>query len=368
MTAPDRVDTPDAPGVDTGRDPQANARPRSKARRILSVMVAIAVLAFAAPVLVDVYSQIGNVLSLPSAWLLAIVVAEASQFLAVWQIQRIVLRTKRWLGVAAPQLVGNAASNLVPGANATGLGVHVTMLMRAGFPATKAIPALAVTSASRAIGFIVLPLVVLVATAAGSDVDPRLVGAMWFGAGVLSCVLITLVAIARRDRPWRLLVAAVAAILRLLRRDTDAEDLGRRLLQERDLIADAIRRRPGTVLLASVGQTAGDFLVLYFALRAAGATVNPAAVLAAFLVGEVAGMLPFTPAGIGFVEAGLAGTLRIAGVATQPALVALAATRLTSIALPSAAALVAFVLFQHRHRPPLPSDRRASEREEYARP
>lgn len=327
-----------------------NRPARKIAKSVLFGAATVVILVLAAPTLVDVYSQVGNVLTLPSIWLLAIALAEAGQFLSVWQIQRIMLRTNRWFDVAAPQLAGNAASNLVPGATVTGAGVQLSMLIRAGFPAPRATTSLAVTSLSRSVGFIVLPLAVLVATALGSDVDPRLVGPMWIGAGALLLVMVTLVAIARRDRPWRWIASGVSAIRRLLRRETDPDDLARRLVQERDLIRDAIRGRPVRMVLLAVGQTGGDFLGLYFALRAAGADINPAAALAAFLVGEVAGMIPITPGGLGFVEVGLAGSLRVAGVAAQPAFIALAATRLAATWLPTAAGVVAFGVFQYRHR------------------
>jgi uncharacterized protein (TIRG00374 family) len=323
---------------------------RAMARRILFTAVTVGILVFAAPILVDVYSEVGSALTLEPGWLVAIGLAEAMQFPAVWQLQRIVLRTDRWFDVAAPQLAGNAASNLVPGANVTGIGVQLSMLVRAGFPAARATPSLAVTSFSEVTGFIVLPLIVLVATALGTTVDSRLVGPMWFGAGVLLFALITLVVIARLDRPWRVIAGAVSAIRRVLRREADADDLARRLLRERDLIVDAVRRRPFTVALTAVGQTAADFLGLYFALLAAGASVNPATALAAFLVSEVAGMLPFTPGGLGVVEASLAGSLSIAGVPAQPVFVALAAYRLAATWLPSAVGVCAFALFQRRHR------------------
>src|SRR5436853_602319 len=60
-------------------------------------------------------------------------------------------------------------------------------------------------------GFIVLPLLVLVASAAGSDVDPELVGAMWVGAALLLLVLVGVVVMVVRTGPWHRLARVIAS-------------------------------------------------------------------------------------------------------------------------------------------------------------
>jgi len=60
-------------------------------------------------------------------------------------------------------------------------------------------------------------------------------------------------------------------------------------------------------------------------------------------------MIPITPGGLGFVEAGLTATLIAAGVAGSDALLATLAYRVVSYWLPLPAGLGASVLFRRRY-------------------
>ena len=77
-----------------------------------------------------------------------------------------------------------------------------------------------------------------------------------------------------------------------------------------------------------------DYLALVCALYAVGARPKLSLVLLAFGVGAVAGMIPITPGGLGFVEAGLVGTLALAGISGDQALLATLAYRIVSYWLP----------------------------------
>ena len=54
-------------------------------------------------------------------------------------------------------------------------------------------------------------------------------------------------------------------------------------------------------------------------------------VLLAYVVAAFLGMIPITPGGLGFVEAGLVGTLSLAGIGTDQALLATLVYRLASV-------------------------------------
>jgi uncharacterized protein (TIRG00374 family) len=62
----------------------------------------------------------------------------------------------------------------------------------------------------------------------------------------------------------------------------------------------------------------------------------------------VLALVPFTPGGLGFVEAGLVGTLRLAGVSASDALTATLLYRIVAFWLPIPAAGVAYLLFRRR--------------------
>jgi len=73
-----------------------------------------------------------------------------------------------------------------------------------------------------------------------------------------------------------------------------------------------------------------DYGTLLAALAAVGATPSPALVLIAFCAAQVLAQVPFTPGGLGFVEAGLTAMLALAGVSAGDALLATLAYRLFS--------------------------------------
>src|SRR5262249_58183898 len=90
------------------------------------------------------------------------------------------------------------------------------------------------------------------------------------------------------------------------------ELLSTRLIHERDLIRATLRRRVGLVVFYALAQPLTDYGALLLSLRAAGAHVSAAASMAAFVVSNIAGLVPLTPGGLGFVEAGLAHILTFA--------------------------------------------------------
>ena len=81
-----------------------------------------------------------------------------------------------------------------------------------------------------------------------------------------------------------------------------------------------------------------------------GSHVDPVLVLLAFVAGSALAMIPITPGGLGFVEAGLTGVLTLAGVKPDDAVLAVLLYRLFSYWLPLPAGLVASILFRRRHR------------------
>ncbi|MEY2454122.1 MAG: putative heme transporter [Acidimicrobiaceae bacterium] len=324
-----------------------------RVRRVLLLVVTTAALAIMWPALSSVYGEVGTIIEISRWWIVAIAMVVTLQMLANWQLYRIVLRTSKWFDVAAPQLASNAASHLLPGGNAIGAGIQVRMLTTAGFPITRIVPALGAASVLGTVaGFVILPLVVLVASAAGSSIDSNLIAAMWIGAALLLAALFAVVAAAASDRPWHWVARAISWVQVRLRRPSNAAELERRLLRERDQTREELRERALLVGLIALARPSCDFLALLFSLRAVGAHVNPAAVLAAFIVSNIAGMIPLTPGGLGFVEASLGGVLTLADTSAVHANLAVATYRVGETWLPCLAGAIALVWFQRRHREP----------------
>ena len=90
-------------------------------------------------------------------------------------------------------------------------------------------------------------------------------------------------------------------------------------------------------------------VVIWGALQALGVDANEWLVLIAYAGAALLGMIPITPGGLGFVEAGLTGMLVLAGVAAPDAAAATLAYRLVSYWLPLPAGLIAYWLARRRY-------------------
>ena len=101
--------------------------------------------------------------------------------------------------------------------------------------------------------------------------------------------------------------------------------------------------------MAAAANTGFDYTALLCALRAVGAAPRPSLVLLAYTSAELLALVPFTPGGLGFVEAGLVGTLKLAGVPGPQALAATLLYRLVAYWLPIPAGGVAYLLFRRRY-------------------
>jgi uncharacterized membrane protein YbhN (UPF0104 family) len=155
------------------------------------------------------------------------------------------------------------------------------------------------------------------------------------------------------DRPLEWLGGVVQRIRnRLLRRREPLEDLPSRFVDERDLIRRVLGAGWWKALLYSAGNWLLDLTALIIALAAVGAQPRASVVLLAYVVAAFLGMIPITPGGLGFVEAGLVATLGLAGIGTDQALLATLVYRLAAYWLPMPAGAVAYVLAARRFGKP----------------
>ena len=124
--------------------------------------------------------------------------------------------------------------------------------------------------------------------------------------------------------------------------------LGERLLEIRDAIVRRLGARWWQALLLAAGNWTFDYFALLAALTAVGSKPHPSLVILAYVAAAVLGMIPLTPGGLGFVEAGLTGTLTLAGIPAAKAVLATLAYRLVSYWLPLVAGPVAAVVHVRR--------------------
>jgi uncharacterized protein (TIRG00374 family) len=212
----------------------------------------------------------------------------------------------------------------------------------AGFGATAAIR-LATTLA--------LPVVALPAILGGAHVDHSLATAAVLGAVAFALVLVAGALVMTTDRPLEVTGRFVQWLLNVtVRRRNHLSGLPQRLLNVRDFVRSTLGAQWQIALLTAVGTVGFDYFALVCALRAVGAKPQPSLVLLAYASAALLALIPVTPGGLGFVEAGLVGTLKLAGVATSAALAATLLYRIVSFWLPLPAAAVAYALFRRRER------------------
>ena len=301
------------------------------------------------PSLVEVFTSWRDLRTLDMLWVAVALGFEAASFLAVWELQRIVLRTPSWFAVGTSQLTGNAFGRIVPGGMATAGALQYRMLVQAGVPGSTAAAGLTATSVIAFATMLALPVLALPAVLGGVRAPEGLLQSAYLGAAIFVLMAGVGAAVLLSDRPLALVARAVGWILARLGRAARAQGLREKLLRERDAIRVAVGPHWRMALVAAVGRWAFDYLALLAALRAVGAEPDPSLVLLAYVAAQLLGTIPLTPGGLGFVEAGLTGLLRAAGVDAGDALVATLAYRLVSFWLPLPFGLASWWLFRRRY-------------------
>jgi uncharacterized membrane protein YbhN (UPF0104 family) len=313
-------------------------------------LVALLSLYLLLPSLVAVFASWHSLTRLDWLFALLAVAAEAASFVFVWDLGRVALGTHAWFPVAAAQLSGNAVGRILPGGGATATAVSVSLLRRAGVDTGEAAAGFTATAALQIATKLALPLLAVPAIIGGAPVDHSLAVAAYLGLGVLALLLAAAAAAFASDVPLELAGRAIQSLLNAtVRRRRPVSGVPEELVANRDFIGATLGRRWRRALLDAAANTGFDYVALLCALRAVGADPRPSLVLFAYAAASLLSVVRFTPGGLGFVEAGLVGTLTLAGASGADALAATLLYRLVSYWLPIPAGGVAYVLFTRRY-------------------
>ena len=318
-------------------------------RRGLLLLVTAISLYLLAPALLEVFGAFDQLDEISPLWFPVMIVLQIGSFSCMWGIQRLAVRAERWGPVITSQLASNAFGRVVPGGVAASGAVQYSMLVRAGAPPAAVASGLTASSLLLFGTLLALPVLAAPAIIGGAGVDPHLTKAALAGAVLFVLMVVVGAACAIWDGPLRVAGRAAQAVVNRVRRKHEpVTGLPERLLRERDIILRVLGHQWWEALLLASGRWVLDYLTLIAALYAVGATPRASLVLLAFCAAQLLGTLPLTPGGLGFVEAGLTGTLALAGVGGGAAVVATLAYRLVSFWLPLPAGAVA--AFIHRRR------------------
>ncbi|MDX6410611.1 MAG: putative heme transporter [Gaiellaceae bacterium] len=285
-------------------------------------------------------------------WVFAILAlaSETASFVSLWELDRIALRTGPRFPVAAAQLCGNAVGRILPGGGAVATVFTASMLRDAGIDTGEATAALAATTGLQLATTLALPALALPAIIGGAPISHSLGDAAYLGLGVLVLLLAAGAIAFTTDAPLELAGRGIQWLLNVtVRRHRHVTGLPEELIADRDFIRTTLGEQWQRAVLAAVGNSAFDYLALLCALRAVGTNPNPSLILIAFASAKLLALIPLTPGGVGFVEAGLVGTLTLAGVSGSDAVAATLVYRLVSYWLPLPAGGVAYVLFRRMY-------------------
>ena len=317
--------------------------------RVLLLLATAVSLYLLFPSLVELFTQWRSLGELDPWWLLLAVVFEAASVTSLWEVQRIALRTPSWFAVGTAQLAGNAAGNVIPGGAATAGAFSYRMLVRAGVRRDDVAAGLGAVSITNTATILVFPVLALPAIIGGLQAPRGLLQTAYIGAGAFVVVVLAGLAAFLWNRPLELTGRAVDAVLRLLPGKRDAHGSGERLLGQRDGLRAAFGARWPFALCAITGKPGFDYLGLVCCLAAVGARPDPSLVVLAYSAAMLLALIPFTPGGLGFVEAGLTGLLTLAGASAHQAVVATLAYRLLTFWLPLPLGGIAYLLHRRRY-------------------
>jgi uncharacterized protein (TIRG00374 family) len=306
------------------------------------------------PSLAAVFSSGPQLRHVNPLWGIPIVLAEVASFACMWALLRLALDVKPWFPVATAQLAGNAFSRIVPGGAAAGGAMQFDMLRQAGIGtawAATSVTAVSLISTATLLGLPVISIVSILITGASVERNLFRVGSIavvvCLGAMAGGAVLLF------ADRPLLWLGALIQRARNRIRRKREPMvGLPDRLVDERDLIRRVLGAGWWQALIFSAGNWLLDLMALLIALAAVGAQPRASVVLLAYVVAAFLGMIPITPGGLGFVEAGLVATLSLAGIGTDQALLATLVYRLAAYWMPIPTGAVAYFLAAHKYGRP----------------
>lgn len=233
-----------------------------------------------------------------------------------------------------------AVANTVPGGGAIGIGMTYTMLGSWGYSRSKTTTAVLVSGVWNSFIKLAVPVLALALVALqGGATGGRVIAAALGIAGLVGAIIAFALILRSEEmaRRFGLLAGRVASrVLGLLRRPpVHGWELATVKFRSRTIAL--VEHRWGSITVTSLVSHLSLYLVLLVALRDVGvsnAQVGWAEVLAVFAFARLATAIPFTPGGIGFVEAVLIGGLTAAGGNRNEVTAAVLVYRVLTWALP----------------------------------
>jgi uncharacterized protein (TIRG00374 family) len=346
--------------------------PRHVVRPAIGILATLLVLEYVLLPQIAGARQTLRLLSGINGWWLALgLIAEVASLLAYARLSQQALR---WAPLSFAKMLQIdlstlALSHVVPGGSLVGVGLGYRLLVRAGVPASQAVSGKALQAVGSAVVLNVILGVGLIAALALHGGDPLYTPIASAGLLLLLLVTAATILILRRTQP------IINIVTRLLARLPHVDpNSGRRLVESlastlRVLGTDRMFLRQ-TMRFATLNWLL-DALALWCSVRAFGHSLGPVGLTVAYGLANVAAVLPFTPGGLGVVEAILVPTLVAFDTTRGVAILGVLTWRLFSFWLPIPIGLACYAALATHHDTsnhldtPDPSDDRETSDEPY---
>ncbi|MFF0338912.1 YbhN family protein [Kribbella sp. NPDC004875] len=314
-----------------------------------------------APSLLSVFGSWPRLADIEPWWFPVLALLETASFAALWWLAELAMTQQDggqqpeppplgWGTIATAQLAGNAASKVVPGGPASGSVVQGRLLIQAGQPGPV------VASALTAIGLMTTGVLLLlpILTVPALLIGPPPARQLEFGLLVSLIMAVVIVGLGLTALTWKRFVVligrGIGRAIHVVKRSVTADSCAASLVAQRDRVAAAFEGHWWGAAFAAAANRMFDYAALVAALVALNVHARPSEVLMAYVVAQALALIPITPGGLGFVDAGLAALLVLIGVDTDAALLGTLLYRLVSFWLPIPVGLLAWAGWRiHRH-------------------
>jgi putative heme transporter len=253
-----------------------------------------------------------------------------------------------------------AVANTVPGGSAVGIGMTYAMLGSWGYSRSRSTTAVLVSGVWNSFIKLGMPVLALALLALqGSATGGRVTAALLGIAGLVGSVAVFALILRSQAMARRVGLAAGRAaswVLGLLRRPpVHGWELATVKFRARTI--DLVAHRWVAITTTSLVSHVSLYLVLLIALRDVGVSeqqVGWAEVLAVFAFARLATAIPFTPGGVGFVEAVLIAGLTAAGGARAEVTAAVLVYRALTWGLPIVVGVGCYLWWRRSSARPAP--------------
>jgi len=294
----------------------------------LAVVVVVAVFVFVLPRIAD-YRDVWDVLrDLSLEDVLILIAATALNivtFAPPWMAALPGLGFRQALALSQ---ASTALSIVSPAGAAVGMAGSFALLRSWGFQSGPVGLAVAVTGVWNQLANLTFPIVALALLTAAKESHAGLKVAALVGLAVLVVVISGFALALSRERRARRVGNLAARLMNRARRALRREPVGwggESFAHFRQGTLELLRRRWHVITAATLLGNLTVFLVLVACLRTIGVSSSEVTLVEAFAAWalvRILGALPFTPAGLGFVELGLTGALVAFGASNADAVAA----------------------------------------------